>query len=243
MKANMLRIALVAVLALVGVGLAHADTFTINFVGTTIGGSTVNGTAVVTGTVGTNTLTITLTNSIANIVSVGQAISGFSFQVTNSSGTILNIVPVTITLQSGRAIIFSGTTTGTDVGGTATPDTTGWGLTTQNPAYVNALGFTGPNGTNPPDELILGPATKSGTIYSSANASITNSGPHQPFVVQTLNLTLTLGIKLPTGFQITNATMYFGTNADTLVSEPGTLMLLGTGLLGIGGLIRRRFTA
>lgn len=235
---------LIAVLVLVGAGLAHADTF--NFAGTTSGGATVNGTAVISGSAGSNIITITLTNNIANIVDVGQGISGFSFQVTNSAGAVINITPVSITSQSGREVLVGANGVITEVGVTTAADTSGWGLTTQNPAYVNALGFTGSNGSKPPDEEILGSLTNG--AYSSANGSITDNTPHNPFVVQALNLTLTLGINLPAGFQFSNVIMYFGTTADTLppppqVPEPGTLTLFGSGLVILGRIVRRRLSA
>jgi hypothetical protein len=244
MRVRFSQVVIVAVLALVGAGLAHADTF--NFFGTTSGGSSVNGTAVISGSAGSNIITITLTNNIANIVDAGQGISGFSFQVTNSSGTVINITPVSISSQSGREVLVGTGGVITEVGGTTAADTSGWGLTTQNPAYVNALGFTGPSGTKPPDEEILGSLTNG--AYSLANGSIATNTPHNPFVVQTLNLTLTLGINLPAGFQFTNAIMYFGTNADTLppppqVPEPGTLTLFGSGLVILGRIVRRRLSA
>jgi len=231
------------IVAVANVG-ARADTF--NFTGTTTGGNAVNGSAQINGTAGSNLLTITITNNQTNMVSAGQGISGLSFQIVNSQGVVLNISPVTIMTQSGREVKFLGSTTGVDVGGSSAADAMGWGLSNQNPAYLNALGFTGPNGSNPPDELILGVPTgnaPNGVVYGNANASIANSGPHQPFVVQSANFSVTLGINLPPGFEIRNVQMYFGTAGDTLVSqtpEPASMILLGTGLFGIAAGIRHR---
>jgi hypothetical protein len=218
-----------------------ADTFT--FVGTTSGGNAVNGTAEIS-SAGGNMLTIILTNNQTNMVSAGQGISGLSFQITNSLGQVLNISPVTIEDQFGRQVKFMSSTTGVDVNGSGVDDL-GWGLSNQNPAYLNALGFTGKEGTNPPDELILGIPTgtaSNGVVYANANSSIANSGPHQPFVVQTATFSVSLGIALPDGFKITNVQMYFGTNADTITQtpEPTAMLLLGTGLVGLAAGIRRK---
>lgn len=232
---------------------AKADTFTFNFVGTTTEPAPANSTATLTGSAGSNTLTITLTNNLTNIVTSGSGISGFSFQV-SVSGVAINITPVTITSQSGRLVTFEdppnqNDTTAADFGGNGSgADPLGWGLSNQNPAFLNALGFTG-SGTNPPDELIIGPPT-SGLTWASANGSITQANPHQPFVHTTATFTVTLGTNLPPGFQITNAQMFFGTSGHTLpgttitqVPEPASMLLLGTGLVGVATGLRRRRNA
>ena len=222
--------------------IVRADTF--NFVGTTSSGNAVNGTATFSAGANPNLLTIVITNNQQDIANDAQAISGLSFQVKDAQGNLLNISPVVIMSQAGREVKFMGSQTGVDVNGSS-DDAMGWGLSNQNPAYLNALGFTGANGTNPPDELILGaPTSINGSgqvVYSNANSSISNSGPHQPFVVYTATFSVQVALNLPPGFQIVNVQMYFGTNADTLPTqtpEPDSMLLLSTGLLGLGAGVR-----
>ena len=244
-----LRLALASMVAVLIIAATNssvkAETFT--FAGTTSGGNTVNGTATFSAGGSSNLLTIVITNNQQNIVTTGQAISGLSFQVKDAQGNLLNISPVVIMSQTGREVKFLGSQTGVDVNGSG-DDALGWGLSNQNPAYLNALGFTGANGSNPPDELILGSPTSTNAngqvVYSSANSSISNSGPHQPFVVSTATFSVQVALNLPPGFQIVNVQMYFGTNADTLTTqtpEPASMLLLGTGLLGFAAGVRRRY--
>ncbi|HEU4934042.1 MAG TPA: hypothetical protein VFT48_18280, partial [Pyrinomonadaceae bacterium] len=149
-------LAIFAVVALGSSGVARADNFFFSQSGS-INGLPVSATASITGNAGTNTLTLVLTNTSAGHTSVAQALVGFQFTICDAQGNVLPITVTGISSQSGRAISFSGTTTATDVGGSAAVDTLGWGLDSS--LGVTALGFTGPNGTNPPDEAILGPPT------------------------------------------------------------------------------------
>jgi hypothetical protein len=243
---------LVAGMSVLAAAPAWATAITLGFSGPSSNGP-LDGTAVLTGNAGGSTLALTLTNDITNQQSIGQSISGFSFEVADAAGHLVTITP-TITSQSGREVTFSGgNDTATDIGSNgAGADPSGWGLSSSNPAYLNGLGFTGPDGTNPPDELILGPST-SGLTWADANGSIDNSHSHQPQVDQTLNLTLSLGTTLPTGFSIVNAIMYFGTGPDAQLSpgvtttantpEPASLALFGTGLGLLAVKLRKRKTA
>jgi len=183
---------------------------------------------------GANLLQITLQN-LQTTANVGQAISGIQFQIRDSNGNVLNIT-ASISAQNNQMISVAG-------GGGVTPLgtlTTGWGLSSNGPSFsLTALGFTG-NGSNPPDETIVGP-------LSGPNASVAGNGPHNPFINQNGVFSLTLSQNLPAGFQITNVVFLFGTGPTSVngvggspVPEPATLLLLGTGLIGLASRLRKR---
>jgi len=230
-------LALFAVVALGSSSIARADDFFFSQSGT-INGLPASATATLSGTAGSNSLTLVLTNTSLGHTSVAQALVGFQFTICDAQGNLLPITVTGISAQTGRAITFSGTTTATDVGGTSAVDTLHWGLNAT--LGVTELGFTGAG--NPPDEAILGPPT-SGTTYTGANASIISTDSHQPFVMQTATFTLTLSGNLPAGFCICpEVTFFFNTDGTPLngVPEPMSMMLFGTGLLGVGAAVRRR---
>ena len=171
-------------------------------------------------------------------MNVGQAISGIQFQIFTSGGTLLNITG-SITTQNNPMINVDGSGNVTSLGTIAS----GWGLSNAGPSFtLTALGFTG-NGTNPPDETIVGP-------LNSPNPSIAGNGPHNPYINQQGVFTLTLNQNLPAGFQIGNVVLLFGTGPSSVngtpgtppqsIPEPASMFLLGTGLAGIAVRLRRR---
>ena len=85
--------------------------------------------------------------------------------------------------------------------------------------------FTLPNGTHN--------YTLSGTMVGS----MTNGSPASGVTVQ-------LTVNTHKGFFNGKTNISSGdTNLTTVTSEPGTLMLFGTGLVGLAGVLRKRFTA
>jgi hypothetical protein len=196
--------------------------------GSTVGGNPVNASA--TFTTSANTLTVTLTDLLANPMDVGQLLSDLFFTLSNGStaGTLTSSSAQEITVNSGGTFTLGGTVS------------TGWALSPSGGSLLlNVLGT--PVG---PAHLIIGPS--GGATYSNANGSIAGNGPHNPFLNQTATFTIMDGT-ITAATTVTAATFSFGTTAGsnvvgvpTTTPEPTTLVSLGGALLLLGAVGRMR---
>lgn len=184
-------------------------------------GETVNAAATIVLNPPAGIILVTLINCLPNPTDVGQLISDVFFTVAGATGGTF------------------GVQTGTDICVGVSPCTTDsntWGLDSGGPGFhLNDLGHAGPA------ELIIGPGP-----YTNANGSINGNGPHNPFLDQTGAFTITGVTGLTTSSTVTAVDISFGTQASTppgtTTPEPGTLLLFGSGLLGIAGIVRKRLS-
>lgn len=225
-KAKFHWLVVLAVLA-ASVTAAHASVITY----VTPPGSTTSGPvdASATFTTGSGFVTITLTDLQTNPNDVAQLISDLEFVLSNgaTTGTLFSSSGQDITVNSDGTFTLGGTVA------------TGWSLNSVSGGLqLDALG----NGQ--PKHLIIGPP--GGSTYSNANNSIAGNGPHNPFLNQTATFTIDVsGVTAAT--TITGATFSFGTTegqylipGTSVVPEPSSLLLIGTGVLGLAGVLRRK---
>ncbi len=213
------------------VGLMMASTVTYQTpTGSTSGGQPVSASATITTLNGT--ISVTLTNLLANPVSASSLLSDLFFTLDFTPGTALN----TTTTPTATLIDLHGDST---VGVAIDP----WKLTSSgNVFHLDSL-------PGDPDQTIIGPGP-----YTNANPSITGD-PHNPLIDRTATFSFAVaGVTDQT--KITAATFSFGTEAGSNVTgqtcsgdctvttqstpEPMSMFLVGAGLLVAGCF--RKFT-
>jgi len=230
-----------AVLSVLAFSLA-ASASTINF-STTAGALNGNNEAVsASGTITTNangTITVTLTDTLANPTDAGQLLSDLFFNISAAPTTALNS---TVTPTGGSLIDIAGNGTVTS----SADAVASWGVSSSGTSiHLDSL-------VGGPSQTLIG-AGGAGGVYTNANGSIAGNGPHNAFMTGTASFTFAVAgvtdattISLPvfsfgtaSGDNVSGCIAGGPSCTSVVVPEPVTSGLVGVGLISLFFLRRR----
>jgi PEP-CTERM motif len=180
------------------------------------------------------TVQITLKDTQASPMDISQLVSDLEFTLGLTGSSTFTSSSNEITISRPMGVV----TSSSDV--PISP--TGWVLGTFNGGQiVCTVCPSGTGGAGPTQEIIgAGP-------YTSVDGTITNGGANtnNPYLDQTATFTIT-NSSITSTTKPTNVVFSFGKQFGAVGSdigaapEPGTLVLFGSGLLAVAGIIRRR---